>query len=190
MTSENPPDDRVLLDGWRQGDQAAATEFYQRNVEKLLYLVQRNIAARFSSRFDADDIVQSVMRTVFRQAQAGGINVADSNELWRLISVIALNKVRNRVKKESAQKNSAARTVSGSELFPMIAEPLDQDAVEVADLLEAVSNALDPNAAATLRLLLEERSQDEIAETIGVTTRSVRRYKEMILEQLSQLAAD
>lgn len=187
--ADHQPNDWLLLEAWRQGDEEAARQFYERYLGQLMSLVQRHIAQRFSSRFDADDVVQSVMRTVFRKAHQGNLLPSDSDELWRLLSVIALNKVRNRVRKESRQKNDASRDVVDVELLNRLSDPLEQDAVETADLIESIAETLAPPVRDTLNKLLEGQDPDDIATSLGVTTRSVRRYREEIIRRLETVLA-
>ncbi|MFO0426101.1 MAG: RNA polymerase sigma factor, partial [Planctomyces sp.] len=181
--------DLKLLGLWREGDEQAASEFYHRHVEHLLRLVQRNIAQRFSVRFDAEDVVQSVMRTVFRKAESGGLQAKNCNELWKQISTIALNKVRNRVRGESRRKNYVRRTMHLSDESSQVSMNEESDAVAISDLLQTVRQRLEPPLDQTLELLLEGWSCDEISERTGLTTRSIQRHRERILSHLTAVTA-
>lgn len=141
MTSELPPGDLTLLGQWKLGDQDAANEFHNRYVEKLLSLIQGNIARRFGSRFDADDVAQSVLRTFFGAAADGRLKVSRNDDVWKLLATIALNKVRNQVKFHDAQKRRGGQTAPGPELLDGLGDPTDQDAVEIADLVETMIRA-------------------------------------------------
>lgn len=179
--------DLTLLGQWKLGDQDAAQEFHRRYVEKLLSLIQANIARRFAARFDAADVAQSVLRTFFGAAAAGRLQLAESDDVWKLLQTIALNKVRNQVKFHDAQKRRVAQTAGGPDLLDVLGDPTEQDAVEVADLVEAMVRALDPKLAQTMQLILEGQSQDEIAAQLDVTTRTVRRYRDQIAKELQRL---
>ncbi len=143
MTSDDGPLDAVeLLAQWQKGEEAAAAEFHQHYADKLFSLVQRNLAARFTARFDAEDVVQSVMRTLFRQVRAGSVPTRDSQDLWRFLSTVALNKVRNRVRQESAQKRDVSKTIGDAEAIAAIYEQNEHDAVELNDFLEMQAKSL------------------------------------------------
>ncbi len=176
-----------LLAQGRNGEEAAAAEFHQRYAGKLFSLVQRNLATRFSARFDAEDVVQSVMRTLFRQVRAGSVPPKDSLELWRFLSTVALNKVRNRVKQESAQKRDVSKTVGDADAIAAIYEPNEHDAVELIDFLEKLAKSLEPAVAQVLQMLLNGVTEDEITEQMNLTTRTIRRYKNVILERMQQM---
>lgn len=183
-TGENPPGDKTLLGHWKAGEQDAATEFHGRYVEKLLSLIQKNLARRFSSRVDAEDVADSVLRTFFGAVADGRQQISPSDDVWKLLQTIALNKVRNHVKFHDAQKRSVRRTVSEPELVEQLGEPTEQEAVDITDLIESLVRSLDEPVAKTMEMLLAGNSVDEISEALKVSTRSVRRYREQIADQL------
>ena len=61
-----------LLDRVRQGDEQAATELFDRYVERLIRLAQSRLSAKLRRRVDAEDVVQSVYRSFFSHALASG----------------------------------------------------------------------------------------------------------------------
>jgi len=176
-----------LLLHWKGGEQDAASEFHRRYVEKLLSLIQRNIARRFASRLDADDVAQSVLRTFFGAVADGRQLISPSDDVWKLLQTIALKKIRNQVKLHDAQKRSAGRTVSDPDVLDLLGEPTEQEAVDLADLVEHSIRSLDPNIARTMEMLLAGNTVDEIADSLKVSTRSVRRYREQIAEQVQTI---
>jgi len=176
-----------LLLHWKGGEQDAASEFHRRYVEKLLSLIQRNIARRFASRLDADDVAQSVLRTFFGAVADGRQLISPSDDVWKLLQTIALKKIRNQVKLHDAQKRSAGRTVSDPDVLDLLGEPTEQEAVDLADLVEHSIRSLDPNIARTMEMLLAGNTVDEIADSLKVSTRSVRRYREQIAEQMQTI---
>lgn len=176
-----------MLLHWKGGEQDAASEFHRRYVEKLLSLIQRNIARRFASRLDADDVAQSVLRTFFGAVADGRQLISPSDDVWKLLQTIALKKIRNQVKLHDAQKRSAGRTVSDPDVLDLLGEPTEQEAVDLADLVEHSIRSLDPNIARTMEMLLAGNTVDEIADSLKVSTRSVRRYREQIAEQMQTI---
>lgn len=102
--------DATLLRRFRKGEQCAATELYTRYADRLARLADRNTGEDLASRFDAEDVVQSVFRTFCRRAQDGCYNLPDGEELWRLLLVLALNKVRSLAIHHRAQKRNVGAT--------------------------------------------------------------------------------
>lgn len=178
------PGDKTLLGYWKAGEQDAATEFHRRYVEKLLSLIQRNLAKRFSTRVDAEDVADSVLRTFFGAVADGRQQISPSDDVWKLLQTIALNKVRNHAKFHDAQKRSVRRTVSDYVAIEPLGEPTEQEAVEITDLIENLVRSLEAPVAKTMEMLLAGNSVDEISAALNVSTRSVRRYREQIADQL------
>jgi len=187
MADSGEPGDKTLLLRWKGGEQDAAAEFHRRYVEKLLSLIQKNIARRFASRFEPADVIQSVLLSFFGAVADGRQTINPNDDVWKLLQTIALNKVRNQVKFHNALKRSAGRTVSDPDLLDLLGEPTDQEAVVVADLVENTIRSLEPSVAKTMEMLLAGSSVDEISETLKVSTRSVRRYREQIADQLQMV---
>ena len=86
--------DRSLLLRLRRGEQDAATQLYVRYAPRLRALVRARCSDRLAGRLEPDDIVQSVFRRFFRRVVQGGYEVPPGEELWGLLLVIALNKIR------------------------------------------------------------------------------------------------
>ena len=160
--------------------EGAATEFYARYMQKLMSLVERNLASRFGARIDPEDILQTVFRTWFRQAKEGRIDPGSQDEIWKLLSVIALNKVRNKVKFHDAQRRSVGRTQGNQNILGAVPEPSADDATEFLDMVETAGQQMSDNARLTLQMILEGKSNQEIAAELGRTTKSVGRYKKEI----------
>src|SRR5438067_13394663 len=90
----DPPSERSLLRRYRGGSEDAATQLYRRYAHRLRALARAKCSAQLARRVDADDIVQSVFRTFFHAASRGCYDVPAGDDLWNLLLVIALNKIR------------------------------------------------------------------------------------------------
>ena len=132
-------------------------------------------------------MAQSVLRTFFGAVADGRQLISPSDDVWKLLQTIALKKIRNQVKLHDAQKRSAGRTVSDPDVLDLLGEPTEQEAVDLADLVEHSIRSLDPNIARTMEMLLAGNTVDEIADSLKVSTRSVRRYREQIAEQMQTI---
>ena len=64
--------DASLLHRYQAGDDDAATGLYLRYAQRLRALARQYCTPHYAGRFDADDVLQSVFRTFFRRAEAGG----------------------------------------------------------------------------------------------------------------------
>jgi RNA polymerase sigma-70 factor, ECF subfamily len=104
--------DIALLQRFRAGEDDAALQLYYRYADRVLRLAAKNTSADLATRFDPEDIVQSVFRTFFRRAASGQYEAPEGDELWKLLLVMALNKVRSLGSYHRAGKRDIRRTES------------------------------------------------------------------------------
>ena len=86
--------DCSLLQRLRRGQADASTLLYLRYAGRLHALATKQSSAALARRVEPDEIVQSVFRTFFRRVAQGHYDVPAGEEIWKLLLVIALNKVR------------------------------------------------------------------------------------------------
>lgn len=170
--------DRSLVRLVRDGEQAAATDIYLRYSDRLLKLAQRNTSPCLATRFDPEDVVQSVFRSFFRRVSEGAYDVPAGEELWRLLLVLALNKVRSLAKHHLAQKRSVGSTQSASDTeahtFP-VSDP------QPRQILEMVIEERLAGLPETQRRIVEQRIQGfSVAEIATQTQRSKRTIERVI----------
>lgn len=174
--------DNELIDNWRGGDGDAATVLYQRYLQKLLNLIGLHLSARFNPRFDAEDVAQSVFKSLFRRAEGGEFTFGDDADFWKLLLTIALNKVRNRVRFHEADKRAASREVSattgdadGYIMSRLSKNPTAAETVAFSDLFTSMLYCLTKGEQQLLQMRLEGYTQQEIASQLNVDERTVRR---------------
>src|SRR5438105_5890518 len=97
-----------LMKRWQAGDQQAATDLFRRYAERLIALARRRLSTRLLCRVDAEDVVQSACRSFFSAASAGQFDVKCGGDLWQLLVVITLRKLRNQVQRHTRHKRSVA----------------------------------------------------------------------------------
>ena len=108
--------DRSLLRRFQHGRSDASTELYLRYAERLMAVAASQSSATWPAGSSPEDIVQSVFRTFFPEGEAGPVQRPRGEELWKLLLVIALNKVRADGLFHRAAKRDVRRT-SGGESF-------------------------------------------------------------------------
>lgn len=69
------PSDASLMRRFRHGESDAATALYLRYARRLHVLARNKTGQDLQSRFDAEDVVQSVFRTFFRRVSDGSYDV-------------------------------------------------------------------------------------------------------------------
>ena len=173
----------LLLERFRAGESAAATELFERFSGRLFSLVQSRLSRKLARRIDAEDIVQSAYRSFFVRTRAGQFAVDEPGDLWRLLAQIALNKLCHSAEWHTAARRSLARENDApgdwvSQLMDAQVSP--ELEVIVADQLEFLMSQLTAATCRVLELRLQGHDVDEIATAIGRSPRTVRRQLETI----------
>lgn len=186
MTSDAA--DQELLERWNQGDESAAEQLFERYSRRTWKLAENLIAQRFKSRFDGDDVLQSVFRTFLRHSRAGEFRVGAAESLWKLLAAIARNKVHERIAFHTAQRRSADREqaltdhsgdVNADGVIASL-EPRLDDALALVEEVATVLDAFDPWSRQVFQHCLEGNSTTDIAELMGCSRWSVRRTLDAI----------
>ena len=98
------PEEKVLIEMWRQGDEDAARQIVDRYIGQLLALARRHLSQRLAGRVDPEDVVQSVFRTFFVRVKEGQFVFAEQDDLCKLLVRITLHKTLRQVAFHKAAK--------------------------------------------------------------------------------------
>jgi RNA polymerase sigma factor (sigma-70 family) len=172
----------------------AASLIWQRYFRDLLNLARSNLDRRVRVRADEEDVLQSMFRSFCARQGRGEFELADRDELWRLLVTITLRKARNTARDHHRDRRDVARerTIFGSDdqdrSCPGWAlEQMDASApspAEAAVLNEALERRLELLDNPELRQIalwrLEGYTNREIADRLECTERSVERKLERI----------
>ena len=172
VADERPSID--LLQAFRTGSESAAAELFDRYVDRLTGLARARLSARLRRRIDPEDVVLSTYRSFFVAARRGRYELAQSGDLWRLLARMTLNKLARQAARHQADKRSVADEAS-LPATPLSRDPTPDEAVALADELEALMQGLTPLPRRVLELRLQGHTHEEIAADIDRTTRTVRR---------------
>lgn len=183
-----------LLQRWKEGDETAAADLFDRYVNQLCGLARNRLSERMQRRVEPEDVVQSAYRSFFRKAGENRYTLDKSGDLWKLLAAITINKLRGQVEFHSAKKRgvyaeeSFAATSSTLGIGPtaIATEPTPEDASAVVEELERVMASLDPMKRTVFELVLQNKSESEIAESVQRSSRTVRRTLLEIRSELEQ----
>ncbi|MCA9264914.1 MAG: sigma-70 family RNA polymerase sigma factor [Planctomycetales bacterium] len=179
--------DKSLLRRLRGGDGDAATALYERYAQRLIELARRKTSLTYKSRFDAEDVVQSVFRSFFRRAQEGIYDVPGSGELWQLLLVLSLNKIRRLALHHTRQKRDVRNTLTSDKLSP---EFLQAETTTGLDVLRLVVDEVIGELPDFHQQIIQDRIEGhevaEIANRVGRSKRTVER----VLQQFRQMLAE
>ena len=184
------PSDHCLLGRSRDGDQEAAALLYARYAGRLTSLVERKCSAPLARCAGVEDIVQSVFGSFFRRVGQGCYDIPDGAELWKLLLVIALNKVRTKATFYHAAKRDALRTVSGADAEWWI-EVQSSGCASAPEHLELIVGeileGLPPQNRLMVKLRLDGCDVAEVARSTGRSRRSVERILQETRLKLKEL---
>jgi RNA polymerase sigma-70 factor (ECF subfamily) len=140
-----------------------------------------------AGRFDADDVVQSVFRTFFEGVRKEAYDVPEGGEMWGLLMVLALNKVRNLADYHRARKRDVRQTTPFPDGGFEGALAKDSDAaVFLKMVLDEQMAGLPDSNREIIRMRIEGYEIGEIAEGTGRSRRTVERVLQDFRARLSQ----
>jgi RNA polymerase sigma-70 factor, ECF subfamily len=183
--------DLTLLRRLRAGQEDAATELYLRYAKRLHGLANRQTSATVARRVEPDDIVQSVFRTFFRRVKKGDYDIPAGEELWRLLLVITLNKIRRAALFHTAQRRDVRRTtssdVAGIDRYLSTESSQAGDALSILQMVVAdLIRELPAVKAEMIRLRIDGHEVDEIANLTQRSKRTVERTLQEFRHNLSR----
>jgi RNA polymerase sigma-70 factor (ECF subfamily) len=174
----------------RRGQQDASTRLYLRYAERLQRLASRQTPPQLAQRVDPEEIVQSVFRTFFRRVAQGEYDIPDGEEIWKLLLVIALNKLRATGAHHRAAKRDIRRTTGGAE-FDRAAEGAaaadDQGLLVLKMVIDELLSDLPESTRRMVELRVEGYEVSEIAARVGRSKRTVERSLQDFRKRLSGL---
>ncbi|HKD38454.1 MAG TPA: ECF-type sigma factor [Pirellulales bacterium] len=194
--------DEVTLWMRKLGDRdgRAAEVIWNQYFQRLAYFARQKLDKLPARVADEEDVALSAMHSFYRGAAAGRFpQLADRQDLWRILITITARKVWTQMRRQGADKRGAGR-VRGESVFQQrdgddgvgIEQVLSREPTpELACLVaENCNNMLDSLGDETLRQIalfkLEGYTNEEIAERLECVPRTVERKLERIRDKWSQ----
>ena len=177
--------DVSLVQRDRDGNQSAAKRLYRRYAECLRRMAWLKCSPSLRRRLDTDDIIQSVFRRFFAAAQKGNYQVPAGADLWNLLLVITLNKIRTAEDFHRTAKRDIRRTVGvdGDE----IGASRNESVSSFSRLPSTKPSSNYPRISAqAVRLRMEGYDVTEIAERLARSKRTVERILQEARNALSK----
>jgi len=190
--------------GWiedlKQGDSAALQAIWDRFYPELLRVARSKLQGRKTAAADEEDVVLSVMNNLFVGAKQGRFpNLADRDDLWRLLLCMTDCKALDLHRHEHRQKRGGGRShVSLADHDPSAPQNVDLDmalsdlltpefAVMVVEEYERLLGVLKDDRYRQLAVAkMEGYTNGEIAERFGCSVRTVERELHHIRDRWKQ----
>ena len=180
--SDLGPSDHSLLRRFRRGQNDGPTLLYLRYAQRLRALAASQASPDLGARLDPEDIVQSVFRTFFRRVAEGQYDVPEGEEIWKLLLVIALNKIRAVGAHHRAARRDVRQTAAGAPYERALDSASGRDEADLTILRMVVDEILDALPEAH-RPIVELRIEGyEVAEIAGKVRRSKRTVERVLQE--------
>jgi len=197
MPLEDPGSVSRWIDGLKAGDRAAAQPLWDRYFARLVRLARLKLRAahRSGAVEDEEDAALSAFESFCAGVEHGRFTqLADRDDLWRLLVLITARKASAQVRRGRRQKRGAGRIVGETELS-LAARDGDLGGLEqiigseptpefAAMAVEEYTRLLEMLGDESLRQVAQWRMEgytvDEIAERLGCARRTVARRLELI----------
>lgn len=173
----------------------AATAIWKAYCGTLLSLACENLDRRLRRRIETDDIVQNTFKSFFLRQQQGQFDLADREDLLRLLMQMTLNKTRSAATREGRHRRNFRReqSVTGGDgdsesdtdwLFDRAKQgaPTPDEAMALAEEAERRLEQLPADLRQIALHKLEGYTNDEIARRQDCSKRRVERKLSVIRE--------
>jgi RNA polymerase sigma factor (sigma-70 family) len=162
--------------------------------ERLMSFARSRMSATTRRIYDEEDAANSAFRSLCRGIEAQRFpEISDRGNLWALLVVITSRKIANQFRYEHQQKRNVNQTLNETMLQPAHGldspllqslpskEPTPAFAAEVADMSEHLMAKLEePELQRIVLLKLEGHTNEEVADVMNVTRRTIQRKLERI----------
>ena len=173
----------------RAGDQDAAAELVKRYEPAIRRAVRFRLAdARLGSLLDSIDICQSVLGSFFIRAAAGQYNLETPEQLLKLLTTMARNKLISQARKQHTQSRDKRRVTSGAQGVEQLVStsPSPSKQLAVRDLLQEIKRRLSADERRMLELKNKGEDWAAIAIELGGTPEALRRRLSRALDRVAK----
>jgi DNA-directed RNA polymerase specialized sigma24 family protein len=185
------------LSGLKRGDPRAIEQIWAEYFDKLMRLIRNRLGTLPLRMADEEDIALSALNSLYEGAAAGRFpRLDDSGDLWKILVTIACRKTNAFRDHFFAQKRgggmlrgeSVFESPSGSSTQEGIdrvlgREPTPEVAAVITETFQSLLGSLnDPLLQKIASHKMEGFTNDELAEKLGCTTRTIERKLERIRE--------
>jgi RNA polymerase sigma-70 factor (ECF subfamily) len=161
----------------RAGDQQAASELVKHYEPKIRQTARRRLTdPKLRRLFDSADVCQSVLGAFFDGVEAGQFELDNPEQLIKLLSTMARNKVTSYARQQRAARRDPGRVPKGrqQELLGIDHGPSPGDVVAAQDLLLEFRKRLSAEERRIADQRAMGRSWTEIAAEIGGSADGLR----------------
>ena len=190
------------IEGLKAGDEAVVADLWNRYFDRLVHLARQKLGTAARRVADEEDVALSVFRCLCAGAQQGRLaEMADRGDLWRVLVTMTMRKTIDQQRRQVGKKRGSGKVrgesvffrKSGEEASPGLQQfgdglPTPQMLASIEEEGERLLQSLEDKQLRKIAIWkLESYTNDEIAEKLQLTTRSVERKLHRIREIWSQV---
>lgn len=183
----------MWLQELKRGNREAAAALWDRYSRRMNQLARARLRTAKHGGFDEEDVTLSAFDNFCRAVSEGRYqDLEGSDGLWHLLATFTLRKANDRLKNEAAEKRGGSQVTphslhtylggADSRLDKMPTRELGPESAAL--MAEECSRLLailkDPELESLVMLKLEGYSNDEIAERLGYTRRTIQRMLNLV----------
>ncbi len=163
----------------RQGDTLAAESLWERYFQNLMLQARLRMSNLNRACYDEEDAALSTFQVLCAKLQQGRYeSLSDRGELWQLMLTVLIRKIGRRVKYQRAAKRG--HELNGS-IVPLGEDIAMANSQEISqECFELIASLQDPNLEQVALLKFEGYTNDEIAEKLNRTRRTIQRMLNLI----------
>jgi RNA polymerase sigma-70 factor (ECF subfamily) len=168
------------------GDRSAAEEIFRIYEPYLRKVVRRLLPAKFRTKMDSEDVVQSVWADVLKGFRLAGRRFASPAHLRAFLAMVTRHRLGDRLRHyQSALDREQPLAGSCPEDQGRSPHPRPSQIVQAQDLWEQMLALCPPAHHEVLRLKRQGLSLEEVASRSGLHEGSVRRILRKLARQLA-----
>jgi DNA-directed RNA polymerase specialized sigma24 family protein len=184
------------LDGLRAGDDADIRRLWDRYFQRLVQLAGAKLPGHARRMVDEEDVALSAFHSFCDRVGRGQFpQLADRDDLWRLLVTITVRKAVDTIRHQTRQKRGGGHVLGESAVMDgggagagddglaqfLSREPTPDDAARFADDYERLLAMLEDETLRYVALQrLEGHTTEEIAAALGISGRTVDRKLKLI----------
>jgi RNA polymerase sigma factor (sigma-70 family) len=179
-----------LLQRIRVGSQDAARELWQRYEPHVRRVLRRKLNKKLRTKLDSVDLAQDVWISFFVDPRHQ-FEFDQPEDLIAFLATLAQNKLVDTLRRHATQKYAVSREQpladeTGSEVVKLIDPgPSPSQVIMAEEAWEKLLEGQSPQSQRILNRLRQGRTQQEVAQEIGVSERTVRRLVRKIAPESS-----
>ncbi|MHB0958658.1 MAG: ECF-type sigma factor [Pirellulaceae bacterium] len=190
------------IEGLKVGDEAAMTDLWNRYFDRLVHLARQKLGTTARRVADEEDVALSVFRCLCNGAQHGRLaEISDRGDLWRVLVTMTMRKTIDQQRRLAGKKRGSGKVrgesvfvrKSGEEGSPGLQQfgdglPTPQMLAIIEEQGQRLLESLEDKKLRQIAIWkLESYTNDEIADKLQLTTRSIERKLQRIREIWSEV---